>query len=792
MIKRLQTLTPPALLTMLFIAGCTTPVTPPGATLEDGKLSFKKGTVPLPEVQYATLRWYSDSYDSEYSSTVEKTEKQLAEKLFRMKMEDLVKNLSPLLSVTSDGTPVINREALSTNLVTAKLKETLVQLNESLKNKFSLQLSETETPDLIPWGTGREAGRRKNAFANWLQKQSGTLDLPDPESFNRIQFATNIRDILTAVSLKLDFEDEFSSLASLPPQKARELLSFLETRTKDLRFVETICQSDALTEKLKEKQRHYADQFIRLKLSEFLAGTIVPLKKMNEEVIKNEADLDMFNQALRAAENNLYQLLSETLLKDDWLRDSLEKRTGSHAALLVENMRLFRKFHLQEYIRKTAENRNFPECLRFIRNIQSQLQQFETSPFVLYSFSDNTFSSLSSSKSTFIAAVNDAYATTLPSAYNFYLEAARKEITNNTRYGLGIAVCELLRKLESPLPASHPVSDSVILYRKKAAKLESESSDFFRNASMRKLIIHPFSSAINGKGTTITNDLIALMKTMEKNHPHLLFTVVSELPVPGTRDLTVAKGHIANFNADDVTELRKNLFRTRWTEPETIPNPDYNQHTSSSRRASLPAHIYHQYKMRIAIEQINLERVGHIRINFEIQSGNESRFFEVNEFIRETSVQQQVSLEGEKRIDTFTTTDPKNKKEVKAYEALKNQRLITASEMLEKARLQTLDLLTGRIILELEHYPVNLYQKAEDAAESSSAEAADYFGYCLELIRHMPIHEKLTATTDEKGYRTKAEEELKKEKQALNKTLEEIKESAGKNSVEQVKAWLHQ
>jgi hypothetical protein len=253
--------------------------------------------------------------------------------------------------------------------------------------------------------------------------------------------------------------------------------------------------------------------------------------------------------------------------------------------------------------------------------------------------------------------------------------------------------------------------------------------------------IEPMSSAISGLGITWARDLESSLREMLVRSGYQSFVRVTPIGGEGEklpRVLVVDRGRIADFSADETTEKTTMREITEYGEPKTVD--------AGHLRGE-----YTQEVMRRAIHSLIIERVAHVRVQFQVHCGEATRDVEVNRFFRKQFVQETShpfldmavieTRKAERRSDLQPASEPLQ---------LRSDRVWTASEMLDWARRAALAEMAMQVEVSLGDYPLGLVKRAETATRDEDWLAAtDAWGYAMAYLARLRERDDTVLSVDE-------------------------------------------
>jgi hypothetical protein len=366
------------------------------------------------------------------------------------------------------------------------------------------------------------------------------------------------------------------------------------------------------------------------------------------------------------------------------------------------------------------------------------------------------------------------YAAALPETFAAWQRFSEQQVNLYLRHGIDLAVADRILEMASVFPADAvpaAVADAV-----RWAKDRSVASldRFVAKDAGCSIRIEPMSSAISGLGLTWARDLESSLREMLVRSGYQTFVRVTPVGGEGEklpRTLVIDRGRIADFSADDTTEKTTMREVTEYGEPKAVD--------AGHLRGE-----YAQDVMRRAIHSLIIERVAHVRVQFQLHCGDTTQDVEVNRFFRKQFVQETShpfldmavveTRQAERRSELQPASQPLQ---------LRSDRVWTASEMLDWARRAALAEMAMQVEVFLGNYPLSLVQQAETATKGEDWLAAtDAWGYataCLSRLREpgeneVPLEEPPKAVVARRAEIAKWRAESRRQlARALLRALEE-------------------
>jgi len=321
------------------------------------------------------------------------------------------------------------------------------------------------------------------------------------------------------------------------------------------------------------------------------------------------------------------------------------------------------------------------------------------------------------------------YAAALPDTFATWRQFAERQVSLYLRHGLDLALADRMQEMVSLFrPDTIPVAvqDHLRWARERTA---ASLGRFRANEAGCDIRVEVFSSATAGLGQTWTHDLEArlrelLVKTGQQDFVRVVAGGEAGESLP--RSLMVARGRIANFGGDETTEKSSMREIVEVSEPTPV------------NRGRLVA-SYTQTVTRRAIHATTIERVAHVRLDFQILLGGEAEEVEVNRFFRKQFVQESShpfldaavveTREAERRSELAPASEPL---------VLRSDRVWTPSESLDWARRAVLDEMALRVNCRLAAFPLELVTRAQMATQREDwLAAADAWGYAVAYLSRL-------------------------------------------------------
>ena len=358
------------------------------------------------------------------------------------------------------------------------------------------------------------------------------------------------------------------------------------------------------------------------------------------------------------------------------------------------------------------------------------------------------------------------YAAGLAETFVAWRAFAERQVSLHLRHGVDLAVAERILAMAGIFPEAAVPAAIQEHIRWGKERIASSLDRFLANEAACSIRIEAMTSATAGLGLTWSRDLEARLRDVLARTGHQAFARV--VPVDGPdeklpRSLLVTRGRIADFSADETTEKASIREVVEVAEPKRIGDGKGKDR-------------YAQEVSRRAIHALTIERVAHVRVQFQIQLGDGKEDVEVNRFFRKQFVQESSHPFLDMAVVETRKADRKSALPLaSAPLRLRSERVWTPSEMLDWARQDTLTEMAERVCHRLEAYPLQLVFRAQEATKQEDwLAAADAWGYAVAYLSRLQPPKDEGASELPKAVLTRRAEIAKWQEEARRQLLQAL------------------
>lgn len=708
---------------------------PPG--LMDRRLVSDLPAELSPESRYLFMEWVlrhfrEDPARADVPATAREHRRAAETEILEKWRERTLTAHAPFLVPGKNGALTFSQHALRRSADLATAEAALQKLRRDMECPLQVVATADEIEATVIWK--RLSPKHQAHFQAWLVRR--TVALAEPTGLRRNDVAQAAAQCLEALAEHADVDQ-------------------LVTRAAQRRSDGNLHDARQLLWEARDQARLLAD-----------AGLLAP-SQMQWHIAEAIADVnrELFADELRQLERKIARYLTpagtnapaeqnvanaETTLADtlrDWLED--EQFAGvfqhEHAGVLrlAQNVAGARaRIWRAELEQRTGGD----DVVGYYRLLKRRLDATDPQSHPLYRACTVPEATQTGTQQPCRTVIEDAVLETVPTALGQALDTclklADREVNNSLHHGLGLSLCAVLDGIVESVPERrHKLLEPLAERIQQLHERQRRSRAFFlRNVADRKLAVAEFSSGVPGLGRALARDLEQQLRHhyKEQDRRGRIVRVVADREKLAPRDLEVVDGHVAEFAVSDAPERRTRKMVTRWTEATEEDNSNYLRKLPSGHTDKRPR-FYRQKLLKHVIHTRALERIAHVRVTCRLQGEATDEFVEVNEFFRKTFLQEESHPFNDAREIKMLRAFDQDRLHAEAPELkLRVDRAWSASEMLDWARKEALQLLRMHVTRAIDSMPLRLAEKARLAQEDKAwVEAAHLWGYVLEYCRNI-------------------------------------------------------
>lgn len=785
------------LLAAAMLAGCLHLPPPPGFVVDKHEVRSVYPSSTSAEARYALLQWYLNRHsgvhlDKSLARRIEVVREEAVAEINRRQAAGLAALSQGLIYADAHGGIRFNPAVLATSTDWKENFQLLQQLRLAFGQDYSMTIPEQECQELF-----RQFARGDGEpFQQWAAEKQ--FQLLVPQKFNRQEVLGSLDKIQEVLTLKrrvlntlleakglqeagntlqaLNLLDEMSnglnagtSLALIGDSLT--LVTFENTRRQlPLNSIDMVLYRLTMAQTDEEKRQALGGIGGREE-----NGTLPALQKIEQEF---SDQLRVWHQDLRFA-------------------DALQQKQSEIAALT---------FRLQELRIKIWSGRlaalatagEYWDAAQFYRSCQLRLAEQSAGAFYCYYSSKGGDPQEKNRGQLIEERLLAAYHAILPDAAALFLAQAEKASGIANRHGVSFLFCTMLQRMLDLAgdPARWPAS---LADRATACRALAERSLWLleKHTLSRQLSLRDISSDAPGLGTTYARDLENELRNMLQRQGLGRFISMTEPDSAVTQgDYMLLGGRIADYDGNERIERTTMRSVTRYSPGRKLRNPDYRPEATPQQGVRFTAaHLYEQDELKQVINVKEIERLAHVRIFFNIKGPGVGGLIELNEFYSKKFVVESSHLVNDVyTVQTLTVYQESDLQLPGDPPPLLNERVWSTGEMLDFARLDSLRILSGKVLYHLLKFPLFLAERAERLGkEGELQEATEFWGGTLAVCDNLPADIQIESSQKfEQPPAAKCYEADMRRLQARNRELQELKSTVQARAFAQANDHLRQ
>ncbi|MBT3375040.1 MAG: hypothetical protein HN742_00530 [Lentisphaerae bacterium] len=693
-----------------------------------------------PELALALLVWQADPIDAggegrALGPSEERHVRKLNRAVCTARANHLIHEYRPLLALDSGGRLLFRPTRIGPRKDAAATHRSLLQLRDEIRGGFRIRPAGGDPDVERRLGLSRAA-----SFKAWLAKRPEGLlvsGAPSPFLSNR----DALEGALASLQVKRDIVGVLSEADRLAAdgavEKAFRLVRHFDAQPEVAAAMARI--GDTVTEpRLHETTESLARAFVSAQLAKWRSAVTAWSQSANA-VDGEEARIGV-QRAIGDFEKRIVEVY-KGCVRDARLANALREQRQALRSGLFELALVRASLAKDDLVRLVDAQRAWDAFDVLEEQNRSVLETIVDGENV-YGLTDSWCPTLQPvAEQAVHRALFPIFAQVLPSAFEAYLRTADRQVSNFLRHGTSLALCAMLEAMvmdadEEELPKSVRSRLPELKQRRR------KSTRFFLDKiAGRRVIVEAFSCGIPGLGKAYGNDLVAALTERVKAAGAGAFVDVRGAgeEAPSADDYVIAEGHIADFHADEITEVETMRLEQRWGKIEEQVNPTYGRLMPGGGEDKRPVR-FRQVLSEHVINQRTVERIAHIRLTFRVRHRNAEDFGEVNEFFRRSFVQEgSHPFRDVRTLQAAVTFDRDTLHPEAPPPPLRKDRIWTPAEMLDWGRRQSLEQVGKALLLRLRSYPLNLATEASALATRDDwAEASNKWGFCHAYLTQSP------------------------------------------------------
>jgi hypothetical protein len=734
---------------LVVLAGCQTPKTtestpethgtevpfPPATQMLDTGGRVVVSSVPA-EVRLFLFTWFADRFASDPACAAgahlaRKGADQAERELLADVRDRLVEDSAGLVEVGTGGRVALSPAAVAANHADAGFGASLKALLEKTDREETVTVPLESCLDDGIWPDSMRS--RRADFRAWYAEHDGRLTLRPAPGIEVVR--RDAQQLIDALVVRETVLERLLRIGEL--ERRRKFASALEeiealAADKETTFALQVLRDAATAQRIEDKRAFLPQSAVSSECEHLRRYYRDPLQQVLPKLVGTDA-AQMADAQRRV--NTLEKRLSQRLTQ--WQADprfaaALQRYAGDIQALT--DAALAGRLTLWEIeLRQVVGPMRSWEQFELLQGWLASLRDHSGPGGLAYRYIDESGTRPAPLRRTVLEQAEErllpVYASDLSATFAAWRRFAEQQVALNLRHGLDLAVAGRVLEMVAVFPEGKlpgPLLEDVRWARDRMA---TSLERFSAKEAGCTIAIEPLSSATPGLGLTWARDLEAALREMLIQTGYQTFArvvPVGEEGAPAARSLTLARGRIADFSADETTETTSMREIVQYSEPKTVDD--------GRLRGS-----YAQDVIRRAIHAVTTERVAHVRVQFQIRRGEEARDVEVNRFFRKQFVQETShpfldmavveTRRAERRSELQPASEPVQ---------LRTDRIWTASEMLDWSRRLALTEMAAQVEYSLGTYALDLVSRAEKATQQGDAlVAADAWGYAVAFLSRL-------------------------------------------------------
>lgn len=655
----------------------------------------------------------------------------LAQALRTARAKELVTAYTPLLELDPRDRLLFRPDRIDPRHSVEEARDLLLRLRKDTRDTLRARPTAHSGADL----EGLLGSSRAASFAAWFAR--GILGVPvSTDSHLMLSNEDAIEEALTALKMKDDILAVLAEADSLAAagaaEKAFRLTRHFEAQPEVAEAMQSIGDAETAP-RLRQATGKLALAFVSAELEDWMAEVRGVARDENRS---SGADAKRRREDKIGEVEKAIVALHRGCERDERLAGALREKRDALKHGLLELARARASLAEDELVRLVDARRAW-EAFGVLTGRIEAIGATTADGEKVYCLADQRGDSvLPVPEAAVREALSPVFARVLPSAFDIYLRTAERQVSNFLRHGTSLALCAMLDAMvagvdESKLPAPvrHRLSE-LTRRRRQSARFLAEK------VARGRVIVQQFSSGLPGLGKAFANDVTAaIAETIQATGAERLVSVSTSNEVASPEDYVIAEGHIADFGADEVTEVETMRLEQRWGKIEKQASPSYGLPGAGGVVDSRPSQ-FRQVLSEHVINQRTIERIAHIRLTFRVRHQGAESFEEINEFFRRSFVQESSHpFRDTRHVRTVVTFDRSELHDEQPALALRTDRVWTPAEMLDWGRRKSLHRVGAMLVRRLRSCPLDLAARARAAASRGDwGEASNQWGFCHEYL----------------------------------------------------------
>lgn len=729
------------LLAALFVAGCRTADLPPGFGRVGGVVQNHTSMAASPGAVFSLLEWYLEANKDmdiprQWNDYVRANRETALQELQRQWQEMLVTRSGNLLKTNPDTFLVVDPSVLTSRTNWDSIENQLRTAKALLSAPRTIKVPVDECIDDSFWNPRTKYG--KGDFLLWAQNRS--VNVPDPPTLNRQALLEAISRIHQAIVLKRQILQDMDAAAKLcENRKYSEALDKLTATQKALHD-----DKDKLEALLDTHTSGLLAETIQRIPSDYILAVVTEANKRIDKAMAQatatEKNLEAIGQMTAELEKQLTQDVT-VWFTDARFQEARDKHLDTCRALLKKAAAL-----RSTCWKLTADNlrsqRLYWDLANMATDALSSLSVSDSPQYGVYS----RMTVAADSKRTFTEAIADDFRLSLqPMALegtDALLNAAEQACNLQQKPGYAFALCQMAHDTMAYMSAQARTD-----CQKRLEELSQKAQKAIEATVLcRTISISDMTSSTPGLGMTYSKDLEQELKKLLiafKNNAYVKLARGTTLSSPYS--YVIFDGVVADFEGNETVERQDVRKVRRFGEIRRSPNPE------AVKNSSAPPEVFTQEVYEQLINVREIERLAHIRVFLNLRGPGFTSAIELNEFYpRRFIIESSHPFNDVRVVDVIKTYDLTQHPVPDTEPVLRYDRVLTAGEMLDWARKDSLSVLGLKLIFHINQFPLMLENKAKHFEQTQDlASATEHWTYCQILCATLSPEQDIIAVINE-------------------------------------------